>query len=106
MLSVCTLVSFLVRFLLEVFSNLVLSPFRERIDWEKYWIESDCSSNEGTRSKLICKAYQICIQELIPSLIPMSMDDFWIQILIVIIMVLLVDCFSLASHRLPEYRSD
>ena len=81
-------VSSIVRFLLEWLTSLVLSPFREHIDWEKYWSDSDCGSKEGVREKIICKAYQICIQELVHSLVPLSVDDFWIQFLLLIIMTL------------------
>ena len=87
-------ISSIVRFLLEWLVTLVLSPLREHIDWEKYWSDSDCGSKEGTREKLICKAYQICIQELVPSLVPLSVDDFLIQILLFILMALVFDQYT------------
>jgi hypothetical protein len=101
MVGGCILISCLIRFLFEVLTNLALSPFRERIDWEKYWIDSDCGSGDVSKSKLICKAYQICIQELIPSLIPMSMDDIWIQILLVLVILLVFDRFDIDSKLRP-----
>lgn len=50
---------------MEHLTNSILNTFKEQIHWEKYWDESGCSNEDG-RVKFICKAYHLCIQEVIP----------------------------------------
>jgi len=50
---------------MEQLTNSIINTFREQIHWDRYWNESGCSTEEG-KSKFICKAYQLCIQEVIP----------------------------------------
>ncbi len=70
---------------------MAVSPLRQRIDWEKYWFDNDCANPEVSKSKLLCKAYQICIEEVIPSLIPLTLDDFLIQILLLLLTAIIFE---------------
>lgn len=92
------LVSCLLRYFLEVFSNLILSSFREQTNWERYWKDSSCSS-EAEKGKFICRALNLCLQEVVPELIPVSADDVWIQILLIVIILLVVDRFEAEGVR-------
>ena len=67
----------------------MLSSFREQVQWDKYWSESGCSGDSG-KEKFICKAYQICIQKVIPEFLPTTPDDIWIQILLMVIILLIL----------------
>jgi len=51
------------RFILELLTNAILDSFREQVDWQSYWKESDCAGEAG-KSKFICKAYSLCMQEV------------------------------------------
>lgn len=58
-------VSSVIRYFLEVCSNAVVASFREKIDWQFYLKESVCDGEEGLK-KVVCKAYKMCLQEVIP----------------------------------------
>jgi len=72
----------------------MLSSFRDQVQWEKYWKDTGCIA-DGGKEKFICKAFQLCMQEVIPEFLPVSVDDCWIQILLVIIMILIIDRIDL-----------
>ena len=59
--GVLFVLSCLVRYLMEMLTNTLISVFREQVNWEKYWEESDCSSDAG-QGKFVCKAVQLCIR--------------------------------------------
>ena len=86
--------SCLIRYCLEHLTNLMLSSFKEQIQWDKYWSDSGCNGEAG-KEKFICKAYQICIQEVIPQFFPTTPDDIWIKVLLIIVCLLFLDKIDL-----------
>jgi hypothetical protein len=94
--------SCLIRYFMEVLSNMVVNSFKEQANWEKLFRDSDCGADSG-KGKILCRAIQLCMQEVVPELVPASPDDIWIQILIVVIIYLLADKIdSEASSRKQE----
>ena len=77
---------------MEVFTNLVLNSVGEQTNWLSAFSKHNCTGSE--KDSLTCRALNIALQEVIPELIPVSSDDIWIQILIVIIILLLYDRFT------------
>ena len=57
----CT--SCVARFILELLTNVILDSFREQVDWQSYWKDNECAGEAG-KSKFICKAYSLCMQEV------------------------------------------
>ncbi len=69
-------------------------------------MDSDCGNKDGVKEKLICKAYQICIQELIPSIVPLSLDDVFIQVLLIIIMIMGIHIINQDSNARETTKND
>lgn len=90
------LISCTLRYFMEMFTNLFLSSFREQINWEKQF--KDSCGNDNT-NKFLCKAIQLCMQEVIPEILPVSPDDVWIQILLVIIILLMKDRYEESQRK-------
>ena len=77
----------MMRYVLEILTYTVVRSVKGTMNWEKYWEESGCASEEGSGS-FICKAVGLCIQEVVPELIPSSPDDIIIQLLLMGLMFL------------------
>lgn len=95
------LLSCLIRYVLEVTTNFWLDWlwWEDQLNWSKYWRDSSCEDDEG-RYKLICRAYEVCINEFVPAFFPTTTDDYSIQFLLVVIMKLLYD--RLYPHQKPK----
>ena len=83
-------VSCLFRYFLEVLSNVIISSFKQKTDWDFIWKQYKCDSDEGAAG-VVCNALKICISDVVPELIPVSADDIWIQALLIIIILLVAD---------------
>ena len=85
------LLSCFIRYLLELCGNVVFDAFwRDTVDWKRFWTENGCQTDTG-KAKFICKAYEICLNEVIPAFIPSSGDDLLIQLLLIVIIKLVTD---------------
>lgn len=89
------LLSCLLRYILEICANTVMSHIRVQANWKQYWEESGCSGEEGGSSSFLCKAVGLCIQEVVPEIVPSSPDDIIIQLLLIGLMVLAADLINL-----------
>ena len=94
-LGVLFLLSCLLRYILEICANTVMSHIRVQANWKQYWDESGCGSEGEASNSFICKAVGLCIQEVVPEMVPSSPDDIIIQLLLIGLMMLAADMIDL-----------
>ena len=75
-----------VRYSLEALTNLICRIFIDEKNWVFLAFDNGCGPESHS---LLCEAVQICIKEVVPSLIPNTADDVLIQSLLILIFTFL-----------------
>ena len=79
---VYVILSCAVRYSLEALTNLICRLFLDEKNWVFLSFDNGCRPDSHS---LLCEALQICIKEVVPSLIPNTADDVLIQGLLICI---------------------